>query len=313
MLEAFLLIAVGTVLLAGAAEALVYGASSLARRTGLSPLVIGLTVVSIGTSLPELVVSVDAALGGVGDLALGNVVGSNIGNLALILGVTALVRPIAVQTQIVRVEGPILVVVSLLFVGLILDGRLGRLDGLILVAGILGYVGYTLWAAKQSSSEVQDEFEGGIPKQHALGIDLGFLVLGLFGLVGGAHLLVKGATIVAEKMGVGPIVIGLTIVAIGTSLPELATSAVAARRGKGDIAVGNAVGSSIFNILGILGVTVLLHPLSTESLGWVETAIMVGTAVLVIPLFWTDGKLGRAEGVILLICYLGYLLYLVAG
>jgi len=313
MLVPFLWVIGGFILLAGAAEALVYGAASLARRMGLSALVIGLTVVSIGTSLPELVVSLEAALVGTGDLALGNIVGSNIGNLALILGVAALVRPLAIQAQVVRVEGPILVVVSGGFAGLILDGRLGRIDGALLSLGIVGYVLYSLWTAKQSPARIRTEFEEGIPEQHTLGVDLGSLLLGFVGLLVGAHLLVEGAIVIAETLGVGPIVIGLTVVAVGTSLPELATSVVAARRGQGDIAVGNAVGSSIFNLLGILGITVLVRPLSTLTLGWVETGIMVGMALLVIPLFRSGWTLSRAEGGLLLCCYLGYLAFLVTG
>jgi cation:H+ antiporter len=310
MLSSVLYIAGGFVLLTGAAEALVHGAASLARRLGLSPLVIGLTVVSIGTSLPELLVSLEAALMGSGDLALGNVVGSNIGNIALILGVAALVRPIAIQAQVVRIEAPVLVVVSLVFVGLILDGSLGRVDGALLVASIVAYVAYNLRAAQRSGAAVKAEFDEGMPEVHSLTSDLVMLGLGFGGLVAGAHLLVEGAVAIAEAFEVGPIVIGLTIVAVGTSLPELATSVVAAYRGRGDIAVGNAVGSSIFNILGILGVTVLVHPLSTQTLGWAETGVMLGTAVVIVPLFRTQWTLSRAEGVFLLGAYLGYLAYL---
>jgi cation:H+ antiporter len=311
MLVAVLQIIGGFLILTAAAEALVYGASSLARRVGLSPLVIGLTIVSIGTSLPELVVGVEAALRGSGDIALGNVVGSNIGNIALILGVAALAKPLAVQAQVVRVDGPILVVVSLAFVGLILDGTLGRLDGLLLVLSIVGYVGYNLRAATGASSVVRKEFDEGIPQQHSPLVDLGLFALGIVGLVAGAHVLIEGAVEIAETLGVGPIVIGLTIVAVGTSLPELATSVVAARRGAGDIAVGNAVGSSIFNILGILGVTVLVQPLSTDTLGWVDAGVMVGTAIVVLPLFRSDWTLSRVEGAFLLACYLSYIGFLV--
>jgi cation:H+ antiporter len=311
MLSSILSILGGFVLLTAAAEALVHGAASLARRFGLSPLVIGLTVVSIGTSLPELLVSLEAAFVGSGDLALGNVVGSNIGNLALILGVAALVRPIAIQAQVVRIEAPVLVLVSAVFVGLIVDGGLSRFDGALLVVSIVAYVAYTLQVAQQASPDVQAEFEEGVPEAHSLIQDVGMLVLGMGGLVAGAHLLVEGAVVLAEMFGVGPIVIGLTIVAVGTSLPELATSVVAAYRGRGDIAVGNAVGSSIFNILGILGVTVVFQPMSTATLGWVEVGVMLGTAVLIIPLFRTSWTLSRLEGAFLLLCYLGYLAYLV--
>ena len=308
MFVSFLQVLGGFLILAGAAEALVYGAASLARRMGISPLVIGLTVVSIGTSLPELVVGIDAALGGTGDLALGNVVGSNIGNLALILGLAALVRPIAVQTQVVRVDGPILAGVSLLFVGLILDGGLGRADGGLLLAGMGGYVLYTLWAARKTTSD-PEVFEDVVPSRHATWVDGGLFVLGLLGLVGGAHLLVEGAVAIAASLGVGPIIVGLTVVAVGTSLPELATSVVAARRGKGDMAVGNAVGSSIFNLLGILGATVLVHPLSVRSLRWIDLGAMVGSALLILPLLRTDWTLDRGEGAVL---FLGYVAYVAA-
>lgn len=311
MLTAVLYVVGGFVLLTGAAEALVYGASSVAQRVGLSPLVIGLTIVSVGTSLPELVVGIQAAIVGSGDIALGNVVGSNIGNVALILGVAALVHPLQVQTQVVRVDAPVLVVASLAFVGLILDGGLGRLDGVLLVASLIAYMGYNLRAAGGAPDTVQETVEEGLPTRHAVWVDVGLIVLGIVGLLGGAHLLVKGAVDIAQDLGVGPIIIGLTVIAIGTSLPELATSVVAARRGEGDIAVGNAIGSSVFNILGILGVTVLVQPLSTLQLGWTETGIMVGTAVLIIPLFRTDWTLSRREGSLLVLCYLGYLGYLV--
>ena len=303
MLVALAQVVAGFVILTAAAEGLVAGAASLARRMGLSPLVVGLTVVSIGTSLPELVVALDAALAGTGDLALGNVVGSNIGNIALILGAAALVRPLAVQSRIVRVDAPILVVVSVVFAGLVWDGTLGRVDGALLFAGIVAYVAYTLIRARQTPSVIQEEVAAELPSPNPLWMDLGLLVLGIAGLVGGAHLLVEGAVWIAQAMGVGALVIGLTIVAVGTSLPELATSVVAARRGKGDIAVGNAVGSSIFNLLGIMGTTVLVQPLSTQTLRWVDTGVMIATAVVILPLFRTDWSLSRVEGAVLLIGY----------
>lgn len=302
----------GLVLLTAAAETLVYGAASLARRIGLSPLVIGLTVVSIGTSLPELVVSVEAALSGSGGIALGNVVGSNIANLALILGVAALVAPMVVKAQVVRVDGPLLVGVSVVFVGMTWDGALGRVDGSLLVAGIVGYVVYNLQAATGTDGEADGSPDDGLPEARSVWWELFLVGGGVVGMVLGAHFLVDGAITVAETFGVSPIVIGLTIVAVGTSLPELATSVVAARRGQGDIAVGNAVGSSIFNLLGILGVTVLVHPLPTHTLGWLEASIMVGLAVLILPLLRTAYTLTRWEGGGLLLCYLGYLGLLLA-
>ena len=303
----------GLVILASGAEALVHGASSLARRLGVSPLVVGLTVVSIGTSLPELVVSVGAALQGSGGIALGNVVGSNIANLALILGVAALVHPMTVKAKVVRLDGPILVGVSLLFAGMVWDGTLGRWDGLILVVGILAYVVYNVRSAPDEPPAVRSEFEEGTPGPYALATDLGLVAAGLVGLVAGAQLLVQGATTIAALFGAPPVVVGLTVVAVGTSLPELATSVAAARRGQGDIAVGNAVGSSIFNLLGILGVTVLVQPLSTATLGWVDIGIMVAMSVLVLPLLRTHHTLDRREGGALVLCYGLYMGSVVMG
>lgn len=313
MYIAILKIAGGLVLLTLGAELLVRAAVSLARRLGLSPLVIGLTVVSVGTSLPELVVSLDAAFQGNAALGIGNVVGSNISNIALILGLAALVRPMQVEAQVVRVDGPILVATSLLLVGMVLDQGLGHLDGVLLSLGVVGYVVYNVWAARKEPKVVHKEFDVGIPSQRSLGRDLGFLVLGVAGLVAGADVLIGGALHVARILEVPQIVVGLTVVAVGTSLPELATSVMAAHRGKGDIAIGNAVGSSIFNILGILGVTAVVHPLSTASLTAVELVVMVGVAVLVLPLLYSHYTLSRTEGGLLLLAYFGYLSFLVLG
>jgi cation:H+ antiporter len=304
-------VAGGLVVLSGGADALVRGAASLARRVGLSPLVIGLTVVAIGTSLPELVVSLGAALRESGDVALGNVVGSNISNIALILGLSALFRPMKVQAQIIRIDAPILAGASALLIVMLLDGTLGRIDGAILVAGIVAYVVFSVRMAGEESDAVAEEFDEGLPEQQPLWKEVLMLVLGLGGLIVGAHFLVEGAVVIAEALGVSQIVIGLTIVAVGTSLPELATSLAAARRGEGDIAVGNAVGSSIFNILGILGVTVLVHPLPTGGLSVVDGVVMVGLALAILPLMRSHFTLSRQEGAVLVSCYLAYVGYLV--
>lgn len=297
----------GLIVLTGAAEALVFAASTFARRVGLSPLVIGLTVVSIGTSLPELVVGLDAALTGTGDIALGNVVGSNISNVALIMGVAALARPLTVRAQVVRLDVPILITASIAGLLLMMDGALDRVDGGLLVLGLAAYIGYTFREAQNPPDQVQQTSEAFIATTGSLFIAGGLFLVGLVGLVFGAHILVDGAVSVADSFGVGPMIIGLTIVAVGTSLPELATSVVAARRGSGDLAVGNAVGSSVFNILGIIGVTVLVRPLSTTSLTWVDAGFMVGTAVVILPLFWTHWTLSRREGAFLVCCYGAYL------
>ncbi len=311
MLLSLLSMGGGLIVLTGGAEFLVRGATSLARRIGLSALVIGLTVVSVGTSLPELVVSLDAAFTGSSSVALGNVVGSNISNIGLILGVAALVSPLRVETKIVRLDVPLLVLVSLFLVAVTLDEWLGRLEGVVLTAGIVAYLVYNVQAAKQTSLRSKAG-EDVLASVHSVWRDLCFLVLGIGGLIVGAHFLVEGAVQIARSLGVRRIVIGLTIVALGTSLPELATSLVAARHGEGDIAIGNVVGSCIFNVLGILGVTAAIHPFSTASLGVVEMAFMVGAALAVLPLLRSGFTLGRWEGGLLLLGYVGYLAYLTA-
>jgi len=301
----------GLFLLTAGAEGLVRGAASLARRLGLSPLVIGLTVVAFGTSTPEFVVSMQAALDGNGDIATGNVVGSNIGNIALILGGAACIAPLRVQAQIIRTDVPIMIGVSLLLGGLLMDGRVGRVDGILLTLGIVAYTTATVWLARREAAPaVAAEFDAGVPAQRALWRDLLFTAGGLGLLMGGAQLLVGAAVTIAEQFGVSQAVIGLTIVGIGTSLPELATSVAAAARGEGDIAIGNVVGSNIFNILGILGITALVQPLSGSGLSLVDLAVMVGLAALMLPVMRTQYTLSRAEGGVLLAIYGSYLAYL---
>jgi len=303
----------GLILLAIGAELLVRAAAALARRGGLSPLVVGLTVVSIGTSMPELVVSLDAAIQNKEAIGIGNIVGSNISNIALILGLAALVRPMDVEAQVVRLDVPILVAVSLLLVVLVMDGGLGGLDGGILTVGVVGYLGFTVWSARKTSAPIQDEVADLLPAQASLLRDLGFMIVGVGGLVLGADLLVEGAVRIARLYEVPQLVVGLTVVAVGTSLPELATSLSAAYRGKGTIAIGNAIGSCILNILGILGLTAVVVPLSTAALSSVELVLMVGLAVLVLPLLRSDYTLSRAEGAGLLALYLGYMVFLFTG
>lgn len=307
MLVAVLSIAGGLVLLAVGAEGLVRGAASGARRLGLSPLLIGLTVVAYGTSAPELVVSLQAALGGSPDIALGNVVGSNISNIGLILGAAALVSPIRVQTQILRLDVPILVGVSVLLLGLLRDGVVGRINGLVLVMGAAVYTMICVWGAWDEPSVAGDDrFDEGVPSKGSIGRDLLFGVGGLGALVVGARSLVSGAVTVAEAVGLSTAVIGLTVVALGTSLPELATSIVAALRGQGDLAVGNVVGSNIFNILGILGVTASIQPVRATGLSGWDGGVMLGFTVLTLPLFWTDYTFSRWEGGTLLTGYCAY-------
>ncbi len=309
MLIPLLSILAGLLLLTGGAEGLVRGAASLARRLGLSSLVIGLTVVAFGTSMPELVVSVGAALRGSPSVALGNVVGSNIANIGLILGTGALIAALRVKAQVIRFDMPILAAVSLLLAVLLADGQVSRLDGALLTTALVAYLVYSVrWA--EADVEVEAEFEEALPVPRGLALDLVLLGGGLALLVAGARLLVEGAVALATLLHVSEIVIGLTVVAVGTSLPELATSVVAAWREEGDIAVGNAVGSCIFNILGILGITALVHPLGTAGLSVVDAAVMVGFTLFLLPLMRTGFVLSRVEGALLLAAYVGYIAYL---
>lgn len=311
MTMAVLLVLAGAALLYGGAEGLVRGASSLALRLGMTPLVIGLTVVAFGTSMPELVVSVEAALAGKGSLAVGNVVGSNIGNVGLILGLSALIAPLAVQARIIRLDMPLLVLVSAGVAVLLLDGAMGRGEAALLVGSLLLYVGFTVRASRRESAAVAKEFEEGLARPTGSAALDAVLVLGGLALLAiGARLLVSGATTIAEAAGVEEAVIGLTVVAIGTSLPELATSVVAALKGEGDIAVGNVVGSNLFNILGILGIAALVRPLSSGGIGAVDLWVMLGAAVLLLPMMWTGRRVSRLEGGVLVAGYVAYVAYL---
>ncbi|WP_421718345.1 calcium/sodium antiporter [Algiphilus sp.] len=314
MLWAWLAMAAGLGLLYVGAEGLVRGSASLAGRLGLTPLVIGLTVVAFGTSMPELAVSVEAALNDRSAIALGNVVGSNIGNIGLILALAAMVTPLAVQAKVLRVDTPLVIAVSVLLLILVNDGHLGRIEGTALVAGVLAYVAFSLWSARRESAVVHAEFAEGVPAPSgSVGRDILFVVVGLTVLVVGARMLVQGAITVAEAAGLSDAIIGLTIVAIGTSLPELAASVVAAAKGEGDIAVGNVLGSNLFNILGILGITSLIQPLESGGVGPTDLWVMVGFAVLLAPLMRTGWRIGRWEGVMLLLLYVSYLAIVISG
>lgn len=302
----------GLVLLYLGAEALIRGSSRLALRLGITPLVVGLTVVALGTSAPEMVVSVKASLVGQNGIAVGNVVGSNILNIALILGLAALIRPVTINRQLFRVDVPILIGVSLLCSWLLLNHSLSRGEAFLLVIGILAYTAMSIIIARRGKNETSGEDPGGVTrlKKRSLALDLLFIGGGLAFLIYGAHLFVEGALQVARKFGVSEAVIGLTIVAGGTSVPELVTSVVAALRKKDDIAVGNIIGSNIFNLLAILGTAGLINPLSTGGVTGVDFLVMIGTAVLLVPLMATRLKLARWEGALLLCSYAAYLWWL---
>ncbi len=305
---------VGLVLLYAGGETLVRGAGSLARRFGLSELAIGLTVVAFGTSAPELVVSVDAALSGVDDIAVGNVVGSNIANIGLILGLAVLITPAAVAGKLVRIDGPLMIIASLALVAVLANDLASAFEGMLLVGALVVFVAVTLRQARREPQPVRDQPDGLSVKQPmrpALGAAL--VALGLILLVGGGHLLVSAAVVIASNVGVSQAVIGLTIVAVGTSLPELATSVVAAARGQGDIAVGNVVGSNIFNIIGILGLTAIIQPLERGAITAVDLGVMTVLAIALTVRMATTRTLGRVDGLVLLLAYGGYTTYLIAS
>lgn len=309
---------VGFLILGGAllyfgAEWLVRGGASLARRLGISPLVVGLTVVAYGTSAPEVVVGLQAGLGGHGELALGNVVGSNIANLGLILGGTALLRPASVNRELLNRSLPLLAIVTLAVPLLFWDGLLSRLESMILVAGS---VVYTLWMVRTSKVESQVE-EVGTSGEHApgsLGGQVLLVLVGLGTLVGGGHVLVRGASGMASALGMSERVIGLTVVAVGTSLPELATSLVAAAKGHTDMAIGNVVGSNLFNLTMCLGTAGLAGRILTPAMGvGLDLAALLGLTLLSCVLMWTGRLVNRLEGGLLLALYAVYLGLLVMG
>ncbi len=310
----------GLLLLVAGAEGLVRGASALALRLGVSPLLIGLTVVAFGTSAPELAVSVEAALNDNGSIALGNIIGSNIANIALILGLAALIQPMRVQSSLLTQQIPIMIGVSALLWLLLLDQTLGLRDGVLLFGGIIAYVIFSYRHAgvidSGGSPEVDLPIEptplatGGVVLLSNMGFCLLIIALGLIALVSGGSLLVDSAVEIAQRFNVSETLIGLTIVAVGTSLPELATSLVAAVRKHDDIAIGNIVGSNIFNILGILGIASMFNPISSAGFAQSDFVVMLLLAVLLLPLAWTGRRLGRMEGLVLLAAYVAYVYYL---
>jgi cation:H+ antiporter len=291
------------------AEWLVGGAARVARRLGTSPLVVGLTIVAFGSSAPELLVGLVASAQDRSDVVLGNVLGSNILNIALILGVSALARPLHVGMRLMSREAPLMVLVSVVVAAMMLDGRIGRVDAVCLLVAFVAFIVYVLRAARDEPAEVAAEYvqfesaERG-PTEGALGRDVALIVLGLVGLVVGAQLLVMSAVFFARLVGVSEVVIGLTVVAVGTSLPELATCVVAAVRRESDIALGNAVGSNMFNLLFILGVSALIRPIAVAPiLLTFEVPAMILFALVLVPLAWHGRVLGRLSGAVLVTGY----------
>ncbi len=315
-----ILFILGLVLLVGGAELLVRGASKLALAFGVSPLVVGLTVVAFGTSSPELAVSVQAALKGQADIALGNVVGSNIFNLLFILGVSAVITPLAVAQKLVRVDVPIMIGASILVLVLGWTGNIGRIEGALLFVGIVAYTVFAIRQSRQESKAVQAEYSGEFGDVEAprgaaaIAVQIALIVGGLLALGLGSRWLVEGAIVFARLAGLSEFVIAVTIVAAGTSLPEVATSILAAVRGERDIAVGNVIGSNIFNILCVLGLSAALSPsgvaINPEALVF-DIPIMIATAVLTLPIFLTGYTMYRWDGALFLFYYIVYVVFLI--
>lgn len=305
----YLMLIAGLALLVLGADILVKGASRIAAGFGISPLIIGLTIVAFGTSAPEMAISVSSAFKGEADIAVGNVLGSNIFNVLFILGISALIAPLLVSKQLVRLDVPVMVGVSCLAFAFSLDGRIGFIDGAVLFGGIVTYLAILFRIGRRSNEEGE-----AIEKSAHWAIDVALIVVGLALLVLGSRWLVTSAVTIAEAMGVSSLVIGLTIVAAGTSLPEVATSIIATIRGQRDIAVGNVVGSNIFNILAVLGLTAIVAPgglpVSAAAINF-DFPVMLAVAVACLPIFFVGYSIARWEGGLFLGYYVAYTLYLI--
>ena len=303
----------GLALLYYGAEFLVKGGVSIALKFKVSPLVIGLTLVAFATSAPELAVSIDASLKGHGDVAMGNVVGSNICNIALILGLSALIAPLPINKKLLKLDMPLMMAASLLLALFFwLNNGVNRWQGALLFIGV---VTYTVWSVYASRKEGVSENDGGDEvemKEVSILLSIGLVIAGLLTLVFGAKFFVGCATFIATRLGVPEAVIALTVVAFGTSLPELATSVVAALKHEQDIAIGNVVGSNIFNILSIMGITPMIKPVTAQGITYLDMGLMLGIAALLWIMMIFGKKINRAEGTLLLVInflYAGFLVY----
>lgn len=315
----------GLVALYYGAEALVGGSSSLALRFGIAPLVVGLTVVAFGTSAPELLVSLLAVFDGKDGISVGNIIGSNIANIALILGCASMVRPMSVNEEVVKREYPIMLGASIVLCVVAHDLLISRADGVLMLTLMVAFLGYSLWKGLRRSSggkeagEVGeaseaseiDELEDIDPSKSTVPKDIAKLVVGIVLLAGGAYLLVESAIVIAKALEIPDLVIGITMVAVGTSLPELATSVIAAYRGESDISVGNVIGSNVFNILLVLGVVAVIAPIAVGQIAVdVDLWVMLAISILIWPLMRSGYSINRLEGACLLVGYVAYTVYL---
>ena len=313
-----LLFVAGLIFLIVGAEALVRGSSRLAAVLGISPLVIGLTVVAFGTSSPELAVSIKAALSDQGSIAVGNVIGSNIFNVLFILGLSALIVPLVVSHQLVRLDVPLMIALSIIMLVFSFDENFSRTDGLILIAGLIIYIWFLIYQSRREIAGVGHEYAKGFGNAGRKNVgwfkNIALVLGGLTLLVFGSRWLVDSSVSFAQYLGVSELVIGLTIVAAGTSLPEVVTSVIAAIRGERDIAVGNVVGSNLFNIMGVLGIASIVAPNGIEVSAAVirfDIPVMIVVAFACLPIFFTGGVISRQEGALFLGYYVVYTLYLI--
>jgi len=308
----------GLVLLVWSADRFVMGAAAIAHNLGVSAIIIGMVIMGFGTSAPEMFVSGTASLSGNTGVAVGNAVGSNIANIALVLGLSALISPLVVESQTLKREFPVLILVSVLVLGLMLDGELSRLDGVILLTGTVILVAWMLWLAQKERSfgdPLEREFESELPHNMPTKLALFWTVLGLVVLIASAQMLVWGGVNIAKAFGVSDLVIGLTIVAVGTSLPEVAVSVTGAIKGEDDIAIGNVIGSNLFNLLAVLGIGSSIHaaPLPHEAL-FRDYATMLVLTIALFAMAYSfksrKGHINRFEAGLLLSAYLGYMYWL---
>ena len=310
----FVLLILGLAVLVVGGEFLVKGAVGIARNLDISPLVIGMTVVSFGTSAPELLVSLQAATEGSPEIAIGNVIGSNIANLALVLGVTVLIFPIIVERQSKVIDWPMMMIATILFYVFLLDGTVAIWEGLVLFSMLVTFV---TWLIRRSRKESKLKIEGHVDKDSSI-LSIGYLLLGLVGLYFGSEWFVEGAVQIAFNLGMSKSIIGVTIVAFGTSAPELVASCVAAYRKQSDLSIGTLIGSNIFNIMAVIGLTSIVHPIGLKSeetsqflnfdMYWV-----VGIALALLPMLYLGAKFGRLKGVLLLTSYIVYISIIVTS
>jgi cation:H+ antiporter len=303
------LLLAGGVLLYLGGESVVRSGIAIGLRFGLPPVVVGLTIVAFGTSAPELAVSVGAALDDHGDVAIANVIGSNLANVALVLGLCALLAPIRVESRLVSIDIPLALLATGALVLLLGDGLLTRLEGGMFVVALVVWLAFSVITARGESAAIVEEFGAALPARPSLLPSIALLVFGLALLVLGGDLFVDGGIDLAQDLGVSDALIGLTIIAIGTSLPELVTSMIAALRGNADMAVGNIVGSNVFNVLGILGVAALVRPLPEGDLLFVDLVITLAVAALLWPLARSSLTIARIEGALLVSIYVGYIVW----